>query len=273
MKTSVGIICGIGFCLMAMTVVAAASPELAGNPYREIVARNAFHLEAPPLPVPVLEPSPEITLNGLSAVFDKKFALFKADKKNYMLAEGERAGGIELLSVDLAARAVRMKVNGIVQIVMLSKAPDLPFRPALAATSPDGAVPGAFPVAAGSPADDRMVSGNGTAPISIASGVAFGQEQKDPANSGSSTGGTGNGDPVGAASAGNDQSTNRRYQYWVDGAREIERARLTTAPQVLAGTWQPYPRTPFTPPGTPSPLIGPDSVFMEHGPGLLIPGQ
>ncbi len=63
------------------------------------------------------------------------------------------------------------------------------------------------------------------------------------------------------------------YYWWLQDAKDIEQTRIATAQSVLAGETAPQPLTPLTPPGTPAGLIGVDSVYMEHGPGVMISGS
>ena len=70
-----------------------------------------------------------------------------------------------------------------------------------------------------------------------------------------------------------DATPDHLYQWWVKEAEKIEQARLETTDRVLAGEWQAYPLTPLTPSGTSAQLIGTNSLFMNHGPGIMISGD
>jgi hypothetical protein len=117
----------------------ATEADSQSNPYRAIVERNVFKLV--PLPKPdetnAKTPPPEIVLNGIMTAFGEKIALFKAragKEKNYTLAEGQRDGEMELLSVDAKAGTIKIENHGVIQTVALSKPP--PLLTALVSAAP-----------------------------------------------------------------------------------------------------------------------------------------
>ncbi|HXE41500.1 MAG TPA: hypothetical protein VN516_00645 [Candidatus Baltobacteraceae bacterium] len=255
MKSFSKIICavlaGISFFSMA-----------ADNPYQLIAHRNSFQLEAPTPVVQILESSPEITLTGISAALDKKYAVFRADKKDYLLAEGQRTGQIELLSVDLETSSVKMKVNGIVQIIFLRKAPELPFTSAASAGSNKAIGENHFSSGNFHFSNNETQSGDSPS-IQSAFGVAIGRAQNNSSGNSNDSRSLNN-------SSGRGQNAPQVYEYWRRGAEQIEQARIATAPRVMNGTWQPYPLTPLTPANTPLQLVSGDSVFMDHAPGMVV---
>src|SRR6185312_2553816 len=93
------------------------------NPYQIIVARNPFGLQPPPDVQKTEAAPPQIALTGISAVFDKKFALFKGEGKNFILAEGQGDDElqIQLLAVDMEADSATIRNRGVVQIITLAK--------------------------------------------------------------------------------------------------------------------------------------------------------
>ena len=50
--------------------------------------------------------------------------------------------------------------------------------------------------------------------------------------------------------------------WWVIGSRNVEASRVATAALVESGQADPYPLTPFTPPGTPASLIGAGQLYF-----------
>jgi len=81
--------------------------------------------------VPANQPAPpEIKLNGLTTILGDKRALFKArpdygEPASYFLAEGQSAGGIQLLAVDIRAGKIKVNNHGVVQVIVLCQPPDL----------------------------------------------------------------------------------------------------------------------------------------------------
>ncbi len=123
-KLLAGVAGGIVLCLLT-----AAAREDASNPYQNIVDRNVFGLkpvpvEAPKSNEPPKPPPPPITLQGISTMLGGKKAFLKAtppskDKgpaveQNYMLAEGERDGEIEVLEIDPKAGMVKVNDYGTI---------------------------------------------------------------------------------------------------------------------------------------------------------------
>ena len=69
-----------------------------------------------------------------------------------------------------------------------------------------------------------------------------------------------------AATSGIIDNATQGYHWWVKEAQRIEQARQATAQQVMDGTAQPFPMTPFTPPGTPAQLVGPNKMYFYYDP-------
>lgn len=227
-----------------------------------------------------------IELNGVVAGADGRAAIFKAAADsgmapvNFMLAEGQEKFGIELLSVEAGLNRVVIRNRGREETLVICGTPRL-----LALTSTNGtvvnwAIPAAAasaavsgvpsPVNSGGPAHGGDASVHGRATIA---GEKAGEEKTSDLNhaaGGASevtvTPGNGTDSPDSPSVAQGPQL----YQWWVKEAEKIERARVETAARVMSGEWQPYPLTPLTPVGTPPQLIGTDSAFMDHGPGVLL---
>jgi len=233
-----------------------------------------------------------IVLNGIAATLGDKRAFFRvsftagAREANFMLAEGQSRYGIRLLAVNPQLSTVTVSHEGLTQTISICSTPTLLSTPASdIASAPPGNndVPGvnsggnalassdevqaadpphfAHPVHAAGWGGGQNGSSGGAA-----NNAASGDNGSDNGSVGSSSGGNGS---VGS-SFGANGSQEHLYQWWVQEAQKIEQARIETAQRVLAGEWQPYPLTPLTPPSTSPQLIGPDSVFMEHGPGMMI---
>jgi hypothetical protein len=242
------------------------------NPYRVIYQHSIFGLVPPPTPADVRSavPPPDIILNGIMNIFGRKYALFKfpANKgKSCLLAEGQTDGEIQLLSVDERAGKIKINNHGVVQTVALSKPPATSSQPAA------GAAPNATPSAlAGdnprqSPAttlapaafeNNSMPVATPVAPAGFYAGAAGGSSGSSPGNS--------PGDSSSQTSGGSSSTPKPEPEpWWVIGSKSMEAARIATANLVNSGQAEPWPLTPFTPPGTPANLIGPEQLYFGHG--------
>ena len=92
-------------------------------PYVGIVRNNAFRLR--PVQIEHAEqrlPLPKVSLKGIITVLAEKRALLKVEyptntgsatkEESFILSEGQRAGPLEVLSVDEIQATVRVKVSG-----------------------------------------------------------------------------------------------------------------------------------------------------------------
>jgi hypothetical protein len=119
--------------------VATADAAASTSPYASIISRNMFGL----LPIPVHNPAddlpppdppPKITPNGIMTIFGRLQALFKvADKgkpgqpakdSSYVLAEGERQDGIEVVKINKPDAIITFNNHGTVQELPLVAAKD-----------------------------------------------------------------------------------------------------------------------------------------------------
>jgi hypothetical protein len=128
------------------------------TPYQAIPERNVFGLKPPPAP-PDPEankpPPPKITPTGITTILGNKRALFKvqmpakppepAHEQSMILAEGEREGEIEVISID--EKLGEIKFNSYGSLVSLTLEKDGAKLPASPAPAP---IPGAPPNAVGS---------------------------------------------------------------------------------------------------------------------------
>src|ERR1700722_1981025 len=124
---------------MAGCAIKASCSDGQNNPYKDISERNPFELNPAAITNSddVITPPVQITLNGIMTIFGDKRALLKTQPaisslgatkgKNYMLAEGQRDGEIELLAVDVTGEKIKVNNHGVIQIISLSKTPELPI--------------------------------------------------------------------------------------------------------------------------------------------------
>jgi hypothetical protein len=226
-----------------------------------------------------------IVLDGVTTILGDHRACFKvtftagAAEVGFMLAEGQARYGIKLLAVDARLNAVTISNQGLTQIIPICKTPTL-----LATATADGNAsirlggrdnPGTvFTGNVEAQGNETQPAVNGQFPPGYAigpgglqNGSASGNNNDFSGNTDNSTDNSSNGSSAGA---GDNTSHTQLYQWWVKEAEKIERARIETASRVMAGEWPPYPLTPLTPPNTLPQLIGPGSLYMNHGPGILI---
>lgn len=241
------------------------------NPYRVIFQHSVFGLAPSPslADVNATVSPPDVILNGIMIIFDRKYALFKlpADKgKCYLLGEGQSDGEIELLSVDDRAGVIKINNHGIVQTIALAKPPASLNAPA--ATAPGGAPAVAAgnnpqPVWTGgimSPSPEKNPA-TITAPVAPAGYAVVGMGNSQ---SGSSSGNLPSAGDSGSQSSGGSNSTTKvaPEPWWSVASRNLEAARAATAGLVDSGQAEPFPLTPYTPPGTPASLIGAGQLYF-----------
>ncbi len=111
--------------------VSSAKTAEDANPYDAIVERNVFDLKDPPptnAPAVTNEPPPNVKLTGIMTIFGHKQALFMVQKSgqpgkapepevSYILSEGQRQEGLEVMEIDSAKKKVKIKNDGIVSTV------------------------------------------------------------------------------------------------------------------------------------------------------------
>ncbi len=269
-------VCSTGLALGVLIFTGAArasGPGAESNPYGVIFQRSVFGLVPPPpaAEISATDSPPEIVLNGIMVVFGHKYALFKspADKgKNYLLGEGQSDGQIKLLSVDDRAGVIKINNHGIVQTIALAKPP--------APSSTPTAAPGAAPMSAAGN-NPRLVSAAGNplpttenSPVPAAAPVVPAEYAiAGVGNSGNSQSGSSGSNPSsagvsGSQSSGGSSSTSGAAPepWWAVASRNVEAARIATASLVSSGQAEPFPLTPFTPPGTPANLIGGGQLYF-----------
>ena len=139
-------------CLLGAGWLASSTPadgqDSKDNSYRDIVGHHSFDLK--PAPAAAAQeaqtPPPEIILNGIMTAFGDRSALFKveppqaAGRQFYFLSEGERAGGIELLSVDVKAGTIKVRNHDVIQVIALCQPPRLLSIPGMAAPADGGSI-------------------------------------------------------------------------------------------------------------------------------------
>ena len=135
MKHGGKIAVGLAGALVLPVGLRAVTPDSPGNPYQPIVERNVFGLKPPPPPPEVKPPdvpAPKITLQGIVSTLGTRYVLFKtlmpgskpgeAPKETSLtLAEGQRAGEIEVLEINEVAGAVKFRNHGMEQPLTLEK--------------------------------------------------------------------------------------------------------------------------------------------------------
>ena len=140
-------ICLLGACWLAGSMPADGQ-DSGNNSRRGIVGHNSVNLKRAPAAAAqdAQTPPPEIILNGIMTAFGDRSALFKvkppqaAGKQFYLLSEGERAGDIELLSVDVKAGTIKVRNQGVIQIIALCQPPRLLSIPGAAAPAGSGGI-------------------------------------------------------------------------------------------------------------------------------------
>jgi len=233
----------------------------------------------------------EVVLNGIMTTLDARRAFFQAaispgaPRVNFMLVEGETSYGIQLLSVDVRLNAVKICNHGLVQTIPICQTPEIVGS----AIKANGAGGSGLATTSGRQNNRSDYAGDSpeeananpqTSDAGLAAGFPRMINNSGSNNDGSNNGGSNNDGTASTTDGGSDNSKgsssapqDQRYQWWIQEAQKIERARVETAQRVLDGEWQPYPLTPLTPPNTSPQLIGASGVFMEHGTGVIIAGK
>ena len=226
-----------------------------------------------------------IVLDGVTSILGDNRACFKvtfadgAPEVDFMLVEGQARYGIKLLAVDTQLNAVTIRNQGRIQAIPICKTPTLRstttagVNGSVRSGNHDNQGTG-FTGNVEAQGNEIQSAANGQFP----QGYAIGAGRSQNGASGNNNNSSGNTDnTVSVNNSSDDSSTGadnttqgQLYQWWVKEAEKIERARTETASRVTAGEWPPYPLTPLTPSGTSPQLIGTGSLFMEHGPGILI---
>jgi len=201
----------LGAVLFGAGAIAADTADTADhpeNPYQGIVDRNVFALKPPPPPPDpdsIKPPTPEFFLTGITTIFGPKRALFRTSPKpargapppgkdkekeeSYMLAEGQREGEVEVVSIDEVAGMVKVSYGGTILTIDFTNnaaksvavapppggvpgAPGLP-RPGIAIPAPNKANPGfRQPGAPARPLRSPLGQGGVPAPMGAGMGVA-----------------------------------------------------------------------------------------------------
>jgi hypothetical protein len=137
------LMCALSGVILGAAVDAAVA-DLPSNPYQGIVDRNLFGLKPLPPPAsttPDPPPAPKITLTGITTILGKKQVLMKLQppakppeqpkEQSLILAEGERDGEIEVVSVDMQTGTVKLNDYGTPLTLNLEKdGAKLPSTPA-----------------------------------------------------------------------------------------------------------------------------------------------
>jgi len=155
--------CGFKFVVSALCAVAVTASALTENPYDGIVGRNAFALKPPTPPAstaPAPVAPPGVELQGLTTILGRPQVLLKikliahapepAKDQSVVLDVGQREGDVEVLAIDMAQGAVRLRNQGSeLSLNMKDNASKPVAGPALPGVSPMPQ-PGMMPAAGGS---------------------------------------------------------------------------------------------------------------------------
>lgn len=117
----------------ANPITSTGTSSAGDSPYGAIVERNIFDLKDPPPPEAPKEtnaPPPNVTLTGIMSILGKKQALFMVQKQappgkpgpplspeSYIMMEGQRQDGLEVLEIDQKGSKVKIKNDGIVSTI------------------------------------------------------------------------------------------------------------------------------------------------------------
>ena len=212
-----------------------------------------------------------VLLNGITGapghnrVF-LQISFSNSSSENIFLAEGQTFRGVKLLAVDFPSATIRIENGGKIQTIKICNTPNLLAAPAENNSGNIASVQSVSERGGDSAAPGATVA----TPAGSFSQTEVGEissRKTDSSNSHAGNAASGGSNPGDAAA---NPPGSHVYYWWLQDAKDIEQTRLATAQSVLAGDMAPQPLTPLTPPGTPAGLIGPDSVYMEHGPGVLI---
>ncbi len=255
------LICLLGGTLFAATA-GTAFAVTRGNPYETIVEHNVFKLRPPAPPVKPQEEAPpsDITLTGITTIFGDKRALLKVKvparpphppkEEYYTLSEGQRDGGIELLSIDVAAGTARVNNHGKIESLIITDAPKLSsatFHPPTPNQPQVVRGPGGPHIAAGG----NNIPGAG-GPLGVVES-GNGNQNSPGANAGANAMPTRD-----VRTAQTAPNINPAQQMLL-----MEANREATAQQVLRGDLPPLPPTDATPPNTDPRLTG----------GIIVSGE
>jgi len=191
--------------------------------------------------------------------------------QNFMLAQGESRFGIKLLAVDATSGCVQIDNCGQMQSLRICSAPDLIPSP-VSGIGDSTAKP--FVAGGGNSGSSSIGNSDSAAspdPATMPGNPGFGTIPRNDNNSNNANPNQNSSQNSVANSAGAAPSIAFKDQssaQWYQDAAAIEDSRQETVQQVLSGEMTPWPRTPLTPPGTPSQLIGDDTLFANHIPGF-----
>ena len=148
--------CVLSGALLAPAVFAAANPQ--GNGYDAIAVSNPFRLKPIPPTPPIVTPEPpkppmsKLILQGITDILGPKTAMLEvqppnnAPKTHLTMAEGERLGDIEIVSIDVVAGVVQVMNQGIPERLDFSVAAKAVATSSPSAVIPSPVMPGASPV-------------------------------------------------------------------------------------------------------------------------------
>ncbi len=213
-----------------------------------------------------------VALNGIASLFSHKLATLVLGRgENYpptgfTLAEGESQFGIKLLAVDAAGQRVQIEQHGKKIYLRLTGAAAMTGGATVEVTVKSAApAPGEWSVESylNSEAVRRIQAGQTPWPTTIAGG----NPARTAAENSDATPDKSNFNPAPVAATAT-AAADFTKELWYQDSLVIEQQRAATVAAVLAGDKTPWPRTPLTPPGTPSRLLDRETIYGDHIPGL-----
>jgi hypothetical protein len=218
-----------------------------------------------------------LELNGISDIPGSKCAFFILTRpdvwvspRSFMLAEGESEFGIQLLAVETASNCVQIEQDGRKQLLHIRSPVEFsPFMISRAmgdaakfsTQNEDGLAGNTDP---NNPVSDQMAGNPGYGNLPANGSRPNPGKKPTPKQAATAISNLNGVDPANALQ---DQSQTEWYQE----SANIEQNRIETASAVLAGEMTPWPRTPLTPAGTVSALVGAETFFSSHIPGFRQP--
>ena len=231
----------------------------------------------------------EVALNGIACLPGKRYAMFEVSQsvtsqKAIMLAEGETLNGLTLISVDAGAGRVEVEQDGVRQSLRIGSASGGPLPSLLQLVESVRARYEYIPKRSNNLTDAQndlaeqyqIMAGNpgfGTIPAKTPDNSRSVEKSPDTAakatdNDFKSVDGSPDTVPTDSTKA----TTDKTQEYWYKESTRIEARRIASAADVLAGEMDPWPRTPLTPPITPSSLVRREFYFSNHSATGLVPG-
>jgi hypothetical protein len=239
-------------------------------------------------------PAQSVELKGFVRLAGENWACFtrpnEPDQPGFMLTEGETKHGVKLVSVEFAKGVVVVEDQGANRTLRLRSAATA-FPATVLGIGPrvEGGVvfPGhvgenvaglslgeQYQMMAGNPGWGTIPAASPHAPgaASTGSGQSSGSATTPSTGQSLGSGQAGSTSLANSGAASTTGSADPSGEEWYQESQNIEASRLETANDVLMGNATALPRTPLTPVGTDSRLIGRETFFGSHIPNYIPPG-